>query len=293
MTINLHSRSAGIRDETGRTGAGRNQTQDGAGQIGAGQIAAGQIGTGQIGTGQIGAGQIGAGQIAAGQIAAGRDGAGGTGGRRGRWLTGLGAVGVGYSLSWIAGLSVSAPSPAFGASGRQIVTAFAGHGAALATQFALTEGLPSVGIAVVTVALARAGRARGEVTAARFALASGLLAAIISALQFGLGLVLATTSSPGTAHLAFAAVNRMDGSKMLALAVLGAAAAAMTLLPAWLRITGIALAVSITVSGVVYLLLLSSLTAAAGPALVLLLIFITGCGIIIGMQKSAAPRRDS
>jgi hypothetical protein len=243
----------------------------------------------------------------------GRDGTGRGSGRRGGWLTGLGAVGIGYSLCWIAGLSVSAPSPAFGASGRQIVAAFAGHGAALATQFALTEGLPAAGIAAVTVALASAARTRGQITASqitasqitarqitarqitasRFALASGLTAAIISVLQFGLGLLLATTSSPGTAHLAYAAVNRMDGGKMLALAVLGAAGAAMTPLPTWLRITGIALAVSITVSGVVYLLLLSSLAAAAGPALVLLLIFITGCGIIIGMQNGAASRRDS
>jgi hypothetical protein len=148
------------------------------------------------------------------------------------------------------------------------------------------------------VALASAARARGQITAGqitagRFALASGLTAAIISVLQFGLGLLLATTSSPGTAQLAYAAVNRMDGGKMLALAVLGAAGAAMTPLPKWLRITGIALAVSIAVSGVVYLLLLSSLAAAAGPALVLLLIFITGCGIIIGMQNGAASRGDS
>jgi len=259
MTINLHGGNAGIRDETGRTGPGRAVT---------------------------------------GRSEAGRSEAGRRGGGRGRWLTGLGAVGVGYSLSWIAGLSVSAPSPAFGASGRQIVAAFAGHGAALATQFALTEGLPAAGIAVVTVALASAARARGQITAGqitagRFALASGLTAAIISVLQFGLGLLLATTSSPGTAQLAYAAVNRMDGGKMLALAVLGAAGAAMTPLPKWLRITGIALAVSIAVSGVVYLLLLSSLAAAAGPALVLLLIFITGCGIIIGMQNGAASRGDS
>jgi len=264
MTINLQGRSAGIGDETGRTGAGR---------------------------------------TGAGRTGAGRDGTGRRSGRHGRWLTGLGAVGVGYSLSWIAGLSVSAPSPAFGASGRQIVAAFAGHGAALATQFALTEGLPAAGIAVVAVALASAARARGQITAGqitagqitagRFALASGLTAAIISVLQFGLGLLLATTSSPGTAQLAYAAVNRMDGGKMLALAVLGAAGAAMTPLPKWLRITGIALAVSIAVSGVVYLLLLSALAAAAGPALVLLLTFITGCGIIIGMQNGAASRGDS
>jgi hypothetical protein len=213
--------------------------------------------------------------------------------RRRRWVTGLGAVGGGYTLCWIAGLSVGAPSPAFGASGPRIVAAFAGHGAAVATQFALTEGLPAVGIAVVSAALAIAAGARGQRTVARFALASGLTAAIISVLQFGLGLVLATTSSPGTAQLAYAAVNRMDGGKMLALAVLGAAGAAMTALPRWLRYTGIALAVSITVSGLAYLLLLSWLAVAAGPALVLLLIFITGCGIMIGMQHSVTSRRDS
>jgi hypothetical protein len=42
-----------------------------------------------------------------------------------------------------------------------------------------------------------------------------------------------------------------------------------------------------------YLLLLSSLAAAAGPALVLPLIFITGCGIIIGMQNGTAAHRNS
>jgi hypothetical protein len=212
--------------------------------------------------------------------------------RHRRWVTGLGAVGAGYTLCWIAGLSVGAPSPAFGASGPLIVAAFAGHGAAVATQFALTQGLPAAGIAVVSAAVAMTARARSQRAVARFALASGLTAAIISVLQFGLGLVLATTSSPGTAQLAYTAVNRMDGGKMLALAVLGAAGAAMTALPRWLRYAGIALAVSITVSGLAYLLLLSWLEAAAGPALVLLLIFITGCGIMIGMQNSAASRQD-
>ena len=92
------------------------------------------------------------------------------------------------------------------------------------------------------------------------------------------------TSAPGPAHLLYASVDRLDGAKMLALAVLGAAAAAMTALPRWLRYTGIALAVAITCSGLVYLLLVASLAAAAGPALVLLLAFMTGCGIMIGMK---------
>jgi len=80
----------------------------------------------------------------------------------------------------------------------------------------------------------------------------------------------------------FQMVNRMDGVKMLVLAVLGAAVAAAPALPRWLRWTGAALAVAIAASGVVYLLLLQGLMLLAGPALVLLLIFITGAGIWLG-----------
>jgi hypothetical protein len=210
-------------------------------------------------------------------------------GRRRRLLTVPGLVGIGYSLSWIAGLAVPAPSPRFGAPGAEVVAALAGHGPAVATQFALTEGLPAAGIAVISVALARTARRSGATMAGRFALVSGLAAAIISAVQFGLGVALTVTSAPGPAHLLFASVDRLDGAKMLALAVLAAAAATMTVLPRWLRYTGIALAVAITCSGLVYLLLVASLAAAAGPALVLLLAFMTGCGIIIGMK---ADQRD-
>jgi hypothetical protein len=211
-------------------------------------------------------------------------------GRRRRLLTVPGVVGIGYSLSWIAGLTVPAPSPRFGAPGAEVVAALAGHAPAVATQFALTEGLPAAGIAVISVALARTARQHGAASAARFALVAGLTAAIISALQFGLGLALIATSAPGPAHLLYASVDRLDGAKMLALAVLGASAAAMTALPRWLRYTGIAMAVTITCSGLVYLLLVASLAAAAGPALVLLLAFMTGCGIMIGMKADPRDR---
>jgi hypothetical protein len=225
-------------------------------------------------------------------------------GRRRRLLTVPGVVGIGYSLSWIAGLAVPAPSPRFGAPGAEVVAALAGHGPAFATQFALTEGLPAAGIALISVALARATRQHrasgaGSIGAGsigamsipgRLALVSGLVAAIISALQFGLGLALTAIMAPGPAHLLYASVDRLDGAKMLALAVLGAAAAAMTALPRWLRYTGIALAITITCSGLVYLLLAASLAAAAGPALVLLLAFMTGCGIMIGMKADPRDR---
>ncbi|MGH3263766.1 MAG: hypothetical protein ACRDNS_17440 [Trebonia sp.] len=94
--------------------------------------------------------------------------------------------------------------------------------------------------------------------------------------------VTAGNGPAGTAHVLFQLVNRMDGGKMLVLAVLGAAVAAALALPRWLRYTGGALAVAIAASGVVYLLLMQSLALLAGPALVLLLIFITGAGIWLG-----------
>jgi hypothetical protein len=208
-----------------------------------------------------------------------------------RWLlTVPGLAGLCYTLSWIAGLAIPVPSPGFGASGAGIVAALSGHGPALAAQYALTEGLPAAGIAIIAVALARLARRSGATAAARFALVAGLTAAVISAVQFGLGLALAATSAPGPAHLLFASVDRLDGAKMLALAVLGAAAAAMVALPRWLRWAGIALAVAITCSGLVYLLLIASLAAAAGPALVLLLVFMTGCGIMTGMTAGPKDR---
>lgn len=204
--------------------------------------------------------------------------------RRKRLVTVTGAVGVGYTLCWAAGLAVPAPGPAFGASGRQIITALSGHGPALAVQFALTEGLPAAGIAVVSVGLARAA-ATTRAAAARMGVVAGLAAALISLTQFCLGMVLATTtaaSAPGTVHLLYQIVNRIDGGKMLALAVLGGAAAATAALPRWLRYLGAALGVTIAASGVVYLLLLQGATVLAGPALVLLLAFITGAGIWLG-----------
>ena len=68
---------------------------------------------------------------------------------RRRLLTVTGVAGIGYLLSWIAGLSVPAPSPKLTSSAAKIVAALAGHATAVATQFALTEGLPAVGLAIL------------------------------------------------------------------------------------------------------------------------------------------------
>ena len=203
-------------------------------------------------------------------------------GRRRRLLTVPGVTGIAFTLSWIAGLAIPAPSPKLTASGTEIAAAFAGHQAAAAAQFALTEGLPAAGLAIVSVALARAARRSGAAVAARFACTAGVAAAVISLAQFVLGMVLAGAAAPGTAHALYEAVNRLDGAKMFALAALGLAGAASGVLPRWLRYTGIALAFAMAASGVPYLLLLQGgavLAYVSGP---LLLLFITGSGIALG-----------
>jgi hypothetical protein len=199
-----------------------------------------------------------------------------------RLLTVTGMTGIAYALSWIAGLSIPAPSPPLSASGAEIAAALAGHGSAVAAQFTLTEGLPAVGLAVVSMALARAARRSGAAAAARAALVAGLVAALVSLVQFVFGMALAGASGPGTEHALYDAVNRLDGIKMFLLASVGLAGAASAVLPRWLRYTGIALAVALVCSGVPYLLLWSGgavLAYVSGP---LLLLFITGSGIALG-----------
>lgn len=188
-------------------------------------------------------------------------------------------TGIAYTASWIAGLSVGAPSPKLTASGAEIGGAFSGHEIVTVANFVLTEGLPAVGLAVISLYLARAAR---RSSAAWLAGLAGVLAATISLVQCLLGLALAGSATPGTAHSLYEAVNRLDGVKMFALALLAVAGVAAGLLPRWLRYVGVALAVSIVGSGVAYLLLIQSLTVLAYVSGLFLLLFVTATGIVLG-----------
>ena len=183
------------------------------------------------------------------------------------------ATGIAFTLSWIIGLAIPAPSPRLTASGDAILSALAGHGGNFAANFAFTEGFPAIGLAVMAVYLSRR---------VRWALAPGILAACISITQCALGIALAHTASPATAHVLFESVNRLDGVKMLAIAAVALAAAASAALPRWLRYLGGALGVSIACSAVAYLFLLDSLAGLAYPAGMLLLAFIPAAGIVLG-----------
>ncbi|MFF2554010.1 hypothetical protein ACFVUS_23635 [Nocardia sp. NPDC058058] len=197
-------------------------------------------------------------------------------------LTHLPAViGIAYSASWIAGLCVGAPAPVFADSGSEIIRELSGHTTAFSAQFLLTEGLPAIGLAVVSLALARAAHSP---LIARLAAVSGIAAAVISFTQFLLGMALAGTGSPDSAHLLFELVSRFDGVKMFLLAGLGVAAVRSGLLPRWLNWIAIAMAVTIVASGIGYLFLIQPLATLAYVSGPLLLVFITGTGVALSRK---------
>lgn len=202
-------------------------------------------------------------------------------------------AGVGFVLSWLAGLSVFSSSTEVRSSGTQIHDAYTGHVGAVALHYLLTEGLPAVCLAVVVVAQARAIRPAARMTRTITAVA-GLAAVTVSAVQLALGLWLSLDlvddASTDTIGTMFGAINRLDGVKMLLLAVLAATVTRAIRrqdldLPAWLAWTATALAITITLSGIGYLTLDNTLATAAWLSLPCLIIFITGTAVVLHRHR--------
>ena len=221
----------------------------------------------------------------------------GRGPSRRRWIPI--ATGIGFTVSWVAGLALPVPNLDPTASAAEIVARYGPHLAAVQAQFALTEGLPALGLAVMAFLLARGTRSW---TRARVMSVAGTAAAAISVAQYALGVILAGWAIPGNAagHASalWQAINRLDGVKMFALAVLAAATVALAgpigsgaVLPRWLRYASLTLAASIAISGVAYLFLIQDLAFMAYVAGVALLVWVTGVGLALGGVPTGASGR--
>ena len=215
-------------------------------------------------------------------------------GRRGRGVVTAPAVaGVAYTAAWAIGLGVWPSNPDVAATGSRVVTAYAGHQGVAMIQSLLVHGVAAVALAVVVLALGQAARRRGAEQLARATVVAGVGAAVVSLLQCAIGLALAGWVVPAgdasRAGLLFAAINRLDGVKMLALAAMAGTGAALVhrtgVLPGWLGYAGGLLAVALVVSGVGYLLLNSTLAPAAFVSGPLLLLWVTGAGISLGRSR--------
>jgi glucan phosphoethanolaminetransferase (alkaline phosphatase superfamily) len=203
------------------------------------------------------------------------------------------AAGVAYLAAWVAGLSIWPVNLALNATAAQEAASHAAHPAEAATQYLLAEGLAGLLLAVVLgCALlprlrVRAGR-RLTVSAVIF----GAVAVAVSLTQCVLGVVLtvaAVDHHVSTSGELFRLLNRLDGVKMFALAITAVSLAALNsprpVLPRWLRGTAVLLAVALAASGYAYLSLDNSLGWTAYVSGVLLLIWVTGTGIALTVQR--------
>lgn len=210
-----------------------------------------------------------------------------------RWpLRAAALAGVGYTVSWVVGLSIFSASTDVRSSAGELLTAYTGHRAVAILQFVFTEGLPAVALAVVVYALARSARVAGERRGAGVVLATGLGAAVVSLVQCLLGLDLTgrlVPDRPDTAVSVFEAISRLDGVKMFLLAALAVTGFALIRrgrlgLPRWLTWLSLALAVAIAISGIGYLFLLSAPALAAWISLPLLLAWVTSLGVLLARR---------
>ncbi len=210
-------------------------------------------------------------------------------------------AGMGYTAAWIISLSVGAPNPAVAATGRQVVTAFAGHSGPALAQFVLDEGVAAVALAAVVISVAYAARRRGHARAGQAAAAFGIAAAGVSWAQLALGTWLFRGLVPdrraATAGAVYHAITRMDGAKMFLLAAMALAIAQVArrprILPAWLAPLGVVLAATLVTSGLGYLLLAPGLSSAVYVSGILLLIFVSATGISLRRRGEHGARAQA
>ncbi|MER5500273.1 MULTISPECIES: hypothetical protein [unclassified Streptomyces] len=196
-----------------------------------------------------------------------------------------------HAAAWILGLAAAwGAAPEVGDTHAEITTMYADRPVQTLVQALFVHGVAAVGLLVVGSGLVDRARRTGN-TAAGWAGWAGRAAGALAGVQLVLEVIAisgADPASPGRTGALFEAVQRTDGVKMLVLAALAAATCAASRHSTLLRrgevVIGWALAVTITVSGIGYLLLSTALTPVAFISLPLLLIWIAALGAALGRR---------
>jgi hypothetical protein len=197
-------------------------------------------------------------------------------------------AGIAYATAWVLGLAVWPSNLDVAASNVTVLATYRAHQGAAMTQYVLVEGVAAIALAVVVIALGQAARPRGARGLGLAAVVAGLSAVALSLVECALGLLLAGSVAPdreaARAGQLFDLINRLDGLKMVALAVLAVAGVGLVrraVLPRWFGYIAALLAVALIASGAGYLLLDTTLTQAVFVSGPLLLVWMTGSGIAL------------
>jgi hypothetical protein len=210
-------------------------------------------------------------------------------GQRGRSrITAPALAGIAYATAWVLGLAVWPSNLDVAASNVKVLATYRAHRDAAMTQYVLVEAVAAIALAVVVIALGRAARRRRADRLGAVTVVAGLTAAAFSLVECALGLLLAGSVAPDRdtdrAGRLFDLINRIDGLKMLALAVLAVAGVGLVrraVLPRWLGYTAALLTGALIASGAGYLLLNTTLAQAPYVSGPLLLVWVTGAGVAL------------
>jgi hypothetical protein len=218
-------------------------------------------------------------------------------GRRGV-LSAPALAGVVYSVAWITSQLTGSPNPSIAAPGTQLVASFAGHGGSALAMFVLAEGVAAIALIFVVVFVARATQQPGTRQVARRAAMTaavfGIASAVMSLVELGLGVWLFGTVLPqrrtATFGTAYHALERLDGAKMLVLAAMAVALAAVAIsapiLPRWLAPIGFLLGAGLVASGLGWMLLSPGLANSVYVSGILLVLFVATTGVTLGLRTS-------
>lgn len=195
--------------------------------------------------------------------------------------------GITYVLAWIVGLSTGVPNLKLQATGTQIAHAYTTHQVAAYLQFIIAEGLTAVALAVTLFATYRLSRSANRPV---LMLIAGLSAALISVIMCvgGVWLIhMAPHASLDHIRSLYGFVNRLDGPKMWILALMGMSGVQVLrkqFMPAWLSWAGIAMAITLLVSGIAYGTLSDTLQPSVYVSGILLLLWVCSTGIVAGKR---------
>jgi len=206
-------------------------------------------------------------------------------------------AGICYVAAWAAGLACWPANLALNATNAQVAAAYRAHPAGAVSQYLLTEGVAGLLFAVVLAIAVISSRDRGP--ALRWpAAAAAAAATAVSVTQAVIGMFLITAATHhdiaragGLSDL----VNRLDGVKMLALAVVAAYLSARRTCdrhqPNWLRATAALAAAALAASGLDYVLLANPLAWTVYVSGPLLLAWIAATGIWLTRSRARPSER--
>ncbi|MGY1915194.1 hypothetical protein [Blastococcus sp. SYSU DS0973] len=210
----------------------------------------------------------------------------------GRWAA---AASVTYVLAWVIGL-LAAPAPPAGASPVEVHEQIADHRLGALVQSLLVHGAAGAALAVLTVGLVRLAAhpigGRGPV------LIAGGAAAVSSWAQAALFVVLVAGLDGGGPERSSAlreAIDRVDGVKLIALAVFTVAATVLArrarLGQRWLVVAAWALAPLLLAGAISFVVASPLLTATLYASLPMLLLVVGGTGIAAWRRSRCRTER--